>query len=494
MAGRMGLIVEMGWLGSKAHWTSSPSFGNLLGTLMARLTPKNSWRLLLLVACVVGLIRFYRLGDWSLWYDEAVTVADAWHGAGQYNPFGYELVRLTAGLFGSLEEHVLRLPAALIGWLCVPLTWWCFRRACGDLSASAAALLLALSPWAVYWSQNARFYTMAQASCLLGLGALVRGVAGGGLPLVLLGAVLAFIGFGFHPSSTILAAAIVVACLIVRPGSLRAVSTPRLLFLATGMGLLALPFAGGALREFVAAKDTAGVSSLARLVMSTGFYVTPTLALGALFGSVVAWRESELGRVLCLVPVVVCLAAGGAALLAASSAQYVFVMLPVVCALASWPLKDMRGGARVAWCALLAAPLAAGSTLYFGVRFGERPRWEEAYRHAWDQRGEGDLVIGMQSAVGEYYLNPGETDLRHPTVVGSLDRTAPQLWKAWAGSRRPLWIVVRPAFLALWKPDERLAFEAFLSDQCRLSERFSVPMEGRDLDLEVWRRPRQKAR
>ena len=36
--------------------------------------------------------------------------------------------------------------------------------------------------------------------------------------------------------------------------------------------------------------------------------------------------------------------------------------------------------------------------------------------------------------------------------------------------------------------DDREAFEGFLRDTCRLQRRFPVRQEGRDLDVEVYRR------
>ena len=50
------------------------------------------WGWLLVLACVLGLVRFHGLGAWGLWLDEAYTWADAHHGTGTYNPLGYAIV------------------------------------------------------------------------------------------------------------------------------------------------------------------------------------------------------------------------------------------------------------------------------------------------------------------------------------------------------------------------------------------------------------------
>jgi dolichyl-phosphate-mannose-protein mannosyltransferase len=441
--------------------------------------------------CLLGLVRFYRLGEWSLWIDEALTVADAWHGEGLSNPLGYALVRWTAELFGGTDPFSLRLAAAVAGWLAIPLTWWAFRPLLGDWRAAATSLLLALGSWSVYWSQNVRFYTLAQVAGLLGTGLILRAYLGGrgGRALATAGLGLLGLGAGFHPSAALLGGALVGAALLSRP-------TGEARRIARWMGLLGLvlalgssPWALGAFRRFAHVKHSSGLGSLLHLAKSTGFYLTPTVCAGLLVGAVFAWREgSTRARLVLLIPLLGCAGAGLAALFATGSAQYVFVLLPSLLALATWPLTGWTVGARYAGLLLLGAPLAAGTGLYFSQRHGERPRWREAYSYVADQRGPTDLILGMQAAVGEYYLAPGATDLRQPTRVAWCDRTNSHAWVRWAKAQRPLWIVLRPEFLQLWEPSARRDFERFLREQCKLVKRFPVNMEARDLDVEVWRR------
>ena len=104
---------------------------------------------ILLLASLVGLVRFWKLGEWSLWIDEAYTFADATFEDRQdqiWNPIGYWLIRWTVGLVGGrADEFSLRLLPAVVGWLCVPLSWWAFRRQVGDRRAALVALLVATS-------------------------------------------------------------------------------------------------------------------------------------------------------------------------------------------------------------------------------------------------------------------------------------------------------------------------------------------------------------
>jgi len=108
---------------------------------------RGEGRALLVAALLLGALRAWRLGDWSLWLDEAYTLADAHHGGGNYNPLGYALVRWTAGVLGGEDEVGLRAFPALAGWLAIPLAAWALRPLCGARRAALVALLVALSPW-----------------------------------------------------------------------------------------------------------------------------------------------------------------------------------------------------------------------------------------------------------------------------------------------------------------------------------------------------------
>ena len=75
---------------------------------------QGRWGLYLAAALVLGTLRFCRLGDWSLWLDEAYTLADAYHGSGLSNPLGYWAVRSVVELGGlPASEFDLRLLPAI---------------------------------------------------------------------------------------------------------------------------------------------------------------------------------------------------------------------------------------------------------------------------------------------------------------------------------------------------------------------------------------------
>jgi len=465
--------------------------------------PTARW--ILFFALLIGLDRFWRLSRWSLWFDETATWTDAQVGPDQSeisHPLGYRAIALAVDWLGGVpDEFALRFLPALAGWLAVPLTYWAFRPLAGKRRAAAAALIVAASSWHVYWSQNARFYTMAQDVSLLGAGLLLRGLWGRKTVLSALGFACAGAAALFHPS-----AGLVLAALAVAPLLLRLVRGVRPLpDVRVAIGILAL-FAVALLVRYDWARRTIAThiynkpqSSPAHLLLTTGFYVTPLLCVGALAGTILAFLRRDARHLFAaLVASLVLAAALTMSLFARISAQYVFVVLPWIALLACVPLEagedaeeEAAAGAslgylRSAWLAVLVLPALATSVLYFTVRSGERPRWREAYEYVWNQREEGDLVLGMEASVGEYYLNPSATDLRHPTHVGWLDSWRAREPFVWAEHARRTWYILNPEQLYDWNPSDAERMRRFLAEECRLVQCYPLYVESRDLSVWVY--------
>ena len=456
---------------------------------------------LLALALVLGLLRFWRLPDWSLWYDEAATWFDLQAGLSNpemHNPLGYRAVGWVVQLCGGQpSEFSLRLLPAIAGWLVIPATWFAFRPFAGCARASAAALLVAASSWQLYWSQNARFYTLAQLFALLGGALLLRGLWRKRVLLLVLGSGLIGLAGLFHLSAVMLLPALALAPWLLAPlelEELRGSQRMRVLLLVLlGAGVL-LGFAW-ALRAFQNFERHAPDFSTAHYLLTTGFYVTPLLGAGALVGVCAAWnRRSAFGL---LVGVAVLL--GLFAMLLCStrvvvSAQYVFVFLPWIAILAAWPFEPPPSASplerrlALSWLVLLVLPALASSALYFGARSGERPQWREAFELVWNQREPDDLVLCMEAPVGEYYLGPSGADLQNPEHVAWLDRWRSQRPREWAAHARRAWYVFNTEQLKGWDEPDAREFERFLRERCRLVKCFPLSVESRDLSVWVYLR------
>jgi hypothetical protein len=117
-------------------------------------------------------LRFWGLGRESFWHDEAWSWAliqgdtvrllaeqDA------HPPLYFLLLKGWAAIFGT-GEAALRALSALFGIAALPLIFRLARRLGDDATALLATLLLALSPYHVLFSQEARSYTLLFALAL----------------------------------------------------------------------------------------------------------------------------------------------------------------------------------------------------------------------------------------------------------------------------------------------------------------------------------------
>lgn len=138
---------------------------------------KQEWRwpaIVLLITAMAAGLRFYGLGDQSLWLDEAISVVvakqslsfAAHHAAADVHPPLYYILLHGWVSLGD-QEFLIRFPSLFFDVMSVPLIYilgsLLFDRKTGTLASS----LLAVSPLHVRYSQEGRMYT------LLGLCALI---------------------------------------------------------------------------------------------------------------------------------------------------------------------------------------------------------------------------------------------------------------------------------------------------------------------------------
>ena len=118
---------------------------------------------------IVGFIlRFYNLGYNSLWLDEAATYSFAklsfieiWGitVGGEYNPPLFHWVEHFMLFFGNTEV-ILRFIPAMLGILTIPLFYLIGKEFLDRNTGLLAAALLTFSPFHLFYSQDARAYSM----------------------------------------------------------------------------------------------------------------------------------------------------------------------------------------------------------------------------------------------------------------------------------------------------------------------------------------------
>jgi 4-amino-4-deoxy-L-arabinose transferase-like glycosyltransferase len=136
-------------------------------------SPPRSWRGWWPLAALVVLAAVLRLSTidlQSFWYDEAFTPVHVLHASlgatlravvrsENTPPLWYLIAWADARVLGT-GEVALRLPSALAGIATVPVAWAIGRELAGRRAAILGALLVAVSPLFIWYSQEARAYAL----------------------------------------------------------------------------------------------------------------------------------------------------------------------------------------------------------------------------------------------------------------------------------------------------------------------------------------------
>ena len=153
--------------------------------LRAENSPAPQGRALASIAAILLLafaLRLYRLGDQSIWYDEGVSIhlaqkglaALTAHTAGDIHPpLYYYLLHFWIRAAGSSEFAVAFLSLGF-GLLLVPLVYGISRHLYNPSVGSLAALLVATSPYNLWYSQETRMYTLGASLGLVSLYCLLQ--------------------------------------------------------------------------------------------------------------------------------------------------------------------------------------------------------------------------------------------------------------------------------------------------------------------------------
>jgi uncharacterized membrane protein len=138
-------------------------------TTDASRAPLRERILLVGILIAAALLRFYQLGTASLWFDEAATARVVTAPLGEFflrfrttentPPLHYVILWIWTRVFGASEVS-LRMPSVIAGVASVFLLYRLMRLLGGARSALIAALLLAVSSYQIYFSQEARAYEL----------------------------------------------------------------------------------------------------------------------------------------------------------------------------------------------------------------------------------------------------------------------------------------------------------------------------------------------
>jgi 4-amino-4-deoxy-L-arabinose transferase-like glycosyltransferase len=190
----------------------------------SRQSRKDDLVWLVVIVALGAMLRLWGLTTWIWEQDELYTLRDAEHlrvtvpGAPGIagRPLYYLLQHLLLQVLPPTPGF-LRSPAFLFGLLGIVATWWLGRRIFGDRAGLVAAALVAISPWHLYASQFARYWTLVYLFAAVLYGMLPRALEDSS-PRRLL-AVLAVLVLGTltHPTFLFATAGVILALHLMSP-------------------------------------------------------------------------------------------------------------------------------------------------------------------------------------------------------------------------------------------------------------------------------------
>jgi uncharacterized membrane protein len=368
---------------------------------------------------LAAFLRFYKLGEWSFWYDEIFTLRDI-SKIFEFSLFNQQVSRwLIFGVVDSMgiSEFNARLVPALVGVISVPVLYFPTRKMFNTPIAMLFAVFLAISPWHLYWSQNARFYTtlllfyslglflvyfaleedkpwyLVFALFFFGLAVMERVFAAMLIPVVatyLLGIWILPFGKpkGFNRRNILIL--LVPTLLIAFAGSYRFIGNPEKWF--EGFGWI----------------NNNPVWILSGIVFYIGI---PVICMGlatAIYYLIERDRGAFLLAIAAVLPALVIVFLS---MVQYAANRYIFVSLTpwlILSAAGVWELfRQNRGRSAVLVAGVLAILIAfpmGENVLYYQYQNGNRDDWKGAFELVEKLKKPGDIVIVTEEGMAQYYL------------------------------------------------------------------------------------------
>jgi 4-amino-4-deoxy-L-arabinose transferase-like glycosyltransferase len=325
------------------------------------------------------------------------------------------LIHLATTTLGT-SEWSARLFPAFIGMISIPILYFPIKRLFGPSVAILSSGLLAVSPWHLYWSQNARFYSLLLLFYSLALLYLVMGIEED-RPWFLL---LSMIFLGLAARERLVALffiPVVLSYLFLL--KILSIDNP----LRHRLRYLVLPFTlGGVLSLFFVLPYVRNMNqwlvnfggpnnSPFWILAGTVYYVGPPVicmgAVGAIYFLLRRNRSVLLVSFSAMVPLILM---AGIALFNYSANRYLFITLTSWILLAALAIKELfthlKGHLRifpVGLVCLLFIALLKEDFLYFQYQNGNRPDWKAAFAFVQSHKGPGEIVLSANRDLGDYY-------------------------------------------------------------------------------------------
>jgi mannosyltransferase len=381
----------------------------------------SQYLLLSVIVLIAAGLRFYKLGEWSFWGDEFTTIRRAiamFDGGFTFGSISRMVTYFSMNAWG-INEWSARLPAAVFGLLTVPVVYFLVKKMFDPAVALLSSALLAVSPWHIYWSQNARFYTPLLLFFTLGLFFFYFFVEEDRLVYLLLSSAF----FGLALNERLLAVFLVPITfgfvILVRllrfelPASLRRPHIYYYFGLCAAVGLVLLGIQPN-LRNFDLLVNVFGLvnNNPFWIVAGVTYYLgVPLVCAAAVGGAYLLWQKRRATLLLLLAALIPLISIMVLSLFQYSANRYVFVSLTSVIVLASVAITELlrqapRGLKLLiagSVLVLLLAPMV-DNFLYYQFQNGNRENWKGAFAFIVTLKSNEDQVVTVERGIADYYL------------------------------------------------------------------------------------------
>lgn len=441
-------------------------------------SPTYQYGLLVAITSLAILLRFYKLGQWSFWIDEIRTVnrVEAHYSSIEailqnippaINWLPLSLI-LTGGALNirDINEWSARLIPALIGVLTIPVFFVLVKHVYGTYVGLVSALLLAVSPWHLYWSQNARSYTSLMLFYTLALFALYFGIERDRSGYVFLFLVLTYLAVSERLVGLLIIPVVFLYLLLLKvlpfdpPPGLR---KRNLLLLVSPLILLVLyqvyTLLGNQqslISDIFSEVNNAFVgTSIENPFAQTTFIVfnigIPLISVAFFSGLYLILKKNQAGLLFFLgaiVPLVIVILVTPFMF---TEERYAFVTLPCWIILAAVGVKEIFVRVKsyekllaVGILTLLIMDAAGDNLMYFKVNNGNRRDWKGAFARVEDRSREGDIYVSTWPELGLYYTGREMKSWRdvNPDEIKNSDKR--------------VWFVIVPDMAWVWKNEDFL--------------------------------------
>jgi uncharacterized membrane protein len=390
---------------------------------------------LALITLLAAALRFFRLGEWSFWTDELFTInnglryfgttkllLESLPPAGNWIPLSLIVNTQVMRLLGITEWNA-RLTATLIGILTIPILYFPTRKIFGPRIALISALLLAVSPWHLFWSQNARFYTSLMLFYTLALFAFHFGIEEDKPGYLFTFLVLLYFAVSERLLALFIYPVIVIylaALLILRFDKPKGIRSRNLLIVALPLILgvcielysrivLGEPYFLSGLGWFLQYRSDDPVRLLGNITFNIGI---PLMALAVFSGLFLITRRHRAGLLITVnafVPLAILAAAN---LFIFTKDRYVFVALFSWILLAAVAVHELLAHltGQHKWLAigvltLLLLDAGGDALLYYRINHGNRAEWKTAFHMIQKQSRPDDVVVTYWPEFRPFYLD-----------------------------------------------------------------------------------------